>query len=50
MKLSVLEIQRAYQCIPLPEKPWRFSWKHFRMELLNCVFVKVNRYESRINA
>jgi hypothetical protein len=50
MNLNIHSIRRAYQRIPLSEKPWRFSRKHFRIELLNGVFVKLNRFENRINA
>ena len=50
MNLNVHAIRRAYQHLPLTEGPWRFSRKHFRIELLNGVFVKLNRFENRINA
>jgi hypothetical protein len=50
MNLNVHSIRRAYQRLPLSEKPWKFSRKHFRIELLNGVFVKLNRFENRIHA
>jgi hypothetical protein len=50
MNLNVHSIRRAYQRLPLREEPWRFSRKHFRIELLNGVFVKLNRFENRINS
>jgi hypothetical protein len=49
MRLSIPEIRRAYDSIPIPEEPWRFARKHFRIELLNGVFVKLNRFENRLN-
>jgi hypothetical protein len=49
MNLNVHAIRRAYQRLPLIEGPWRFSRKHFRVELLNGVFVKLNRFENRIS-
>ena len=50
MNLTVHAIRRAYQRLPLIEDSWRFSRKHFRIELLNGVFVKLNRFENRINS
>lgn len=49
MNLNVHAIRRAYQRLPLQKSPWRFSRKHFRIQLLNGVFVKLNRFENRIN-
>jgi hypothetical protein len=50
MNLNVHSIRRAYQRLLLTEGPWQFSRKHFRIELLNGVFVKLNRFENRINS
>jgi hypothetical protein len=49
MNLNVHAIRRAYQRLLLIESPWKFSRKHFRIELLNGVFVKLNRFENRVN-
>jgi DNA primase catalytic subunit len=49
--LSSLEVQRFYMDYPL-EVPsiWRMSRKHFRVSLGKGQFVKLNRFENRLNS
>ena len=43
------QVRRFYQHTELKGEPWNFSRKHFRVETLNGVWVKLNRLENRLN-
>jgi DNA primase catalytic subunit len=49
LKFTATELRHYYRNVEIKEGPWRFSRKHFRLETLNGKWVKLNRFENRIN-
>ncbi len=47
--MQTSEIRAFYRKMMFRGKIWNFSRKHFRLETLNHLWVKLNRFENRLN-